>query len=127
MQLPVDLAQLVDFNKRNIKARIIILDAIKDHVFPHVTENKFSYKMWESLVTLPRISNENRKMMLKQKLRNTKMTNIDTVTSYLTNITQLRDDLAMVGYFIPRDQLVRMTLDVFPKQWDGFIDSIMVR
>lgn len=28
-----DPTQLVDFNKRNVKARRIILDAIKDHIF----------------------------------------------------------------------------------------------
>lgn len=83
--------------------------------------------MWDSLVTLHQSSNENRKMVLRKKVRNTKMTKTDMVTSYLTKITQVRDELAAMGEVILEDQLVRTTLDGFQKQWDGFIDDIVSR
>lgn len=37
MQPPTDLVQWSEFNKRNVKAKRIILVAIRDHLFPHVT------------------------------------------------------------------------------------------
>lgn len=52
VQPPTNPAQLVDFNKKNGKARRIIHDAIKDHLFPHVTGMTFSCEMWDSIVTL---------------------------------------------------------------------------
>jgi hypothetical protein len=36
-------------------------------------------------------------MMLREKLRSTKMVRGDTVASYLTKFTQIRDELAAVG------------------------------
>ena len=52
IQAPTDLALLVEFNKKNVKAKRILLDAIKDHLFPHVFGMKYAYQMWESLVSL---------------------------------------------------------------------------
>ena len=45
-------AQLVEFNKKNVKAKMILLDVIKDHLFPHVSRMRYAYQMWESLVSL---------------------------------------------------------------------------
>lgn len=43
VQAPTDLAQLVEFNKKNVKAKRILLDAIKDHLFPHVSGMRYAY------------------------------------------------------------------------------------
>lgn len=75
--------------KKNIKAKRIILDVIKDHIIPRVSGKKNAYKAWESLCKLYQSSNQNRKMMLREKLRNSKMHKIDIVTSYLTKVSQV--------------------------------------
>ena len=41
------------------------------------------------------------------------MTKIDSGTSNLTKISQVRDELVMVGEAIPEDQLVKIALDGF--------------
>lgn len=46
---------------------------------------------------------ENKKMILRQNLRNTKMTKFDSVTSYLTKISQVKDEFVAVGEVIPED------------------------
>jgi hypothetical protein len=38
--VPTDATLLEKFKKKNVKAKRIILDAIKDHVIPHVAKNK---------------------------------------------------------------------------------------
>ena len=40
------------FNKKDIKARRIILDAVKDHVIPHISSKTRAYKMWDALTNL---------------------------------------------------------------------------
>ena len=66
-------------------------------------------------------------MVLHENLRNTNITKADMVTSYLTKITQLRDELATLGEIIPDDQLNRIALTSFPMRWDVFVDAILAR
>ena len=45
------------FNKKDIKARRIILDAVKDHVIPHISGKDRAFKMWDCFTSLYKISN----------------------------------------------------------------------
>ena len=74
-----DAQALAAFNKKDIKARRIILDAVKDHVIPHISSKDYAFRTWDALTSLYESSNENRKMVLRQKLRDTKMTNTENV------------------------------------------------
>ena len=38
--VPTDATLLEKFKKKNVKAKMIILDEIKDHVIPHVAEKQ---------------------------------------------------------------------------------------
>jgi hypothetical protein len=77
---------------KDVKARRIILDAIKDHLIPHISNSKKLAKdMFVSLANLFQSNNTNMKMVSREKLRDTKMTKSDTMTNYLTNITQVCD------------------------------------
>ena len=49
-------------------------------------------------------------MALREKLRNMKMTKTEKVSSFLTRITQVRDELGAVGEVITDGELVRTTL-----------------
>jgi hypothetical protein len=66
-------------------------------------------------------------MVLREKLRDTKMTGSETVTSYLTRIQQVRDELAAVGETVSDSELVRTTLKGFTKEWTPFIKGVMAR
>lgn len=66
-------------------------------------------------------------MVLRQKLRSTKMTKTDSVTSYLTKIAQVKDELADVGEAISEGQLFKIALNGFTQKWDGFIHGIVAR
>ena len=61
------------FNKKDIKAMRIILDAVKDHVIPHILAKDHAHEMWTALIGLFESSNENRKMVLREKLKSIKM------------------------------------------------------
>ena len=69
----IDAVAFVSFNKKDIKAMRIILDAVKDHVIPHISAKDHAHEMWSALTGLFQSSNENRKMVLREKLKNIKM------------------------------------------------------
>ena len=125
--VPTDAVPLVAYNKNNVKAKRIILDVVKDHIIPHVTGKKNAYDMRESLTKLYQSKNEKRKMVLREKLHNIKMSRFDIVTSDLTKITQIRDELGAVGEKIEYLELVKTTLNGFFKPWDTFVRGIFSR
>ena len=55
--VPTDPISLAEFKKKNIKAKRIILDLVKDHIIPHVSGRDFAYQMWESFNNLYQSSN----------------------------------------------------------------------
>ena len=82
-----DAQALSAFSKKDIKARRIILDAVKDHVIPHISSKTRAYKTWDALTSLFQSSNENSKMVLREKLKSIKMAKVEGVISYLTRIS----------------------------------------
>jgi hypothetical protein len=51
----------------------------------------------------------------------------DTVTSYRSRFTQIRDELGEVGDIVDPSKLVRTTLNGFSKPWESFVHGIMAR
>ncbi len=69
-----------------MNARHIILDGVKDHIIPHLSGKKSTREMWESLTKLYWSDNQNKKMVLREKLRSTKMAKAEGLASYLTHL-----------------------------------------
>jgi hypothetical protein len=66
-------------------------------------------------------------MVLREKPKGIKMTKVENVTTYLTKITQVRDDLAAVGEVVADSELVRTALNGLTKQWIVFVEGIVAR
>jgi hypothetical protein len=125
---PVTAPLLVaEFRKRNTKAKRTICDAMRDYVIPHLTGKKFAYEMWDSLCKLYQSPNQNRKMVLQEKLGSIQMLKSEPVTSYLGRFTQTRDELAVVGEIVDPMVLVRTALNGFSKPWGSFVRGIVAR
>ena len=75
------------FNKKDIKAMRIILDVVKDHVIPHISGKDHAHEMWSALTGLSESTNENRKMVLREKMKNIKMVKGEVCMAYLTRIS----------------------------------------
>ena len=82
-----DAVLLAAFNKKDIKAMRIILDGVKDHVIPHISAKDHAHEMWTALTGLFASTNENRKMVLREKLKNVKMVKGEACMTYLTRIS----------------------------------------
>jgi hypothetical protein len=66
-------------------------------------------------------------MVLREKLNSIEMTKNENVVTYLTRLTQVRDELGVVGEAIVDSDLVRTTLNGFSKQWVVFVGGIVSR
>jgi hypothetical protein len=122
-----DPAVSVALEKKDIKAQSVILEVVKDHLIQHVSEKANSKEMYDALVSLFQSDNMSQKMILKTKLRECRMTNSHNVTSYLTRITQIRDQLATIGDIVLDAELVNVALNRFTKAWEPFIMGICAR
>ena len=61
-------------HKKNlVKAKNIVADSIKDHLIPQVSSLKAPKNMFESLTKLSEGKNINRKMTLRNQLKNVKI------------------------------------------------------
>jgi hypothetical protein len=69
--------------------------------------------------------NKNQKMALKDKLHDTKMGKGESVSSYLTQVAQMKDELAAVGEVILDSELVRIALKGFTKKWEVFVKCVV--
>jgi hypothetical protein len=126
--IPVTAPVLVaEYRKRNNKAKRTISDAVRDHIIPHVTGKAHAYEMWASLCKLYESSNENRKMVLHDRLRGIRMLKDESVTSFLGRFTQIRDELGAVGEVVEPNSLVRQALNSFTKPWGPFVRGIVAR
>jgi hypothetical protein len=118
---------MAEYKKRNNKAKRTISDGVRDHIIPHVTGKAHAYQMWASLCSLYESTNENRKMVLHDRLRSIRMLEDESVTSFLARFTQIRDELGAVGEVIQPNSLVRQALHSFTKPWGPFIQGIVAR
>jgi hypothetical protein len=125
--LATALVLLAEFRKRNNKAKRTICDAMREHIILHLTGKDYAYEMWASLCKLYQSSNENRKMVLNDRLGGIHMLKSESVTSFLGRYTQIRDELVVVGEVVNPNSMARTTLNSFTKSWGPFVRDIVAR
>ena len=99
------------FSKRHIKTKIMIFDAVKDHVILHISSKDHAHQMWTALTNLYQSSNENRKMVLREKLKSIRMNKGENMTTYLTRITRVHDELGAIG------EVIECRVGVYKLEW----------
>jgi len=63
-------------------------------------------------------------MVFMDWIRNTKISKTDSVTNYVTKITQVHDQLREVSETVSNVELVRVPFNGFTKPWNSFIEDI---
>ena len=108
------------FKDVDINAMSIIVDSIKDHLIPYISHLDSSKKMYDALTNLFSVRNIGQVMSLKNELRDMKMNDDDSITSYFVRISQLRDQLQAIEEITSEKELVNIVLNGLPKTWDAF-------
>jgi hypothetical protein len=70
---PTDPQELAAHRKKEVKAKRMLLDSVKDHLIPHISEKKTTKEMYDALVGLYQSGNASRKLILKHQLRAVEM------------------------------------------------------
>ena len=83
--------------------------------------------MWKALESLYQSKNENRRMVLQERMCNTKMTKGEGVVPYPTRLIQIRNELVDIGSKTDDEELVRIALNGFSKPWDTFVKGVVAR
>jgi hypothetical protein len=92
------------FKDNDINAMSIIVDSIKYHLIPYISHLDSSKKMYDALTNLFSVRNIGQVMSLKNELRDMKMNDDESITSYFVRISQLRDQLQAIEEIISRNQ-----------------------
>ena len=108
-------------------AKRIIADSIKDHLIPQVSSLKTPKAMFDALTKLFEGKNINWKMTLRNQLKNVKIQNSETIQSYFTRVSQIKEKLEVVDEEVENSDIVMTTLNGIPRTWDSFIQGICAR
>ena len=83
--------------KSLIKEKRIIADSIKDHLIPHVSSLRTPKEMFDTLSRLYKGKNINQKMTLRTQLKNVNMQDPESIQSYFTRVSQLREQIEAIA------------------------------
>jgi len=83
--------------------------------------------MYMDIQNLFQNKNEKWVLVLEDKLKSTKMIQGEGVTSYLTRLSRVRDELDVFSLTISNSYMVRIDLKEFTKEWNPFIKGIIAR
>jgi hypothetical protein len=79
--------------KNEKKEKRIVLDLIKDHLIAHISKLQTTRKIYEALNRLYESKDISYNLALRNQLRNMKMENSKSFSSYLMRVSQIRVSL----------------------------------
>ena len=95
--IPVGPADNDKYEEAMARAKIIILDGVKDHVVPHIAEKETTNDMWEALKKLYQHTYMQRKMLLENQLRSYQMQKGEQIDVFLGRLKEICDQLTSIG------------------------------
>ena len=101
--------------KKFVMAKRIIADFIKDHLIPQVSSPMRPKSMFDALTKLFEGKNINRKMNLRNQLKNLKIQNAETIQSYFTKVSHIKEQLEAIDEEAENEEIVMTTLNGLPR------------
>ena len=104
--------RLKALHKNNlVKAKKIIADSITDQLVPQVSFLKTPKEMFDSLTKLFEGKNLNQNITLRKQLKNVKIENAETIQSYFTRASQIKEQLVQVEEEVENAEVLIATLN----------------
>ena len=122
---PTDPTKLIAWKNIDSRSMQIVMDGVKDDVVPHLSGKKTASEMWKVLESLYQSKNENRKMVLQERMFSTKMAKGEEMVAYLTRLTQIKDELGAVCSKTEDEELVQIALNGISNPWDAFVKGVV--
>ena len=119
--------RLEALQKKNlVKAKKIMVDSVTDQLVPQVSSLKTSMG-FDSLTKLFEGKNTNHNITLKKQLKNVKIQNAETIQSYFTRVSQIKEQLEAVKKEVKNAEVVMATLNGLLGSWDSFIQGMCAK
>lgn len=118
---PTDEEEKVQWRKKDIKTKKMLVDSVKDHIVPIVSKLKTERDMFKTLEEMYEINNTSQTLALKQQLHHVKMVKGEIIIAYFMKISELRDQLSTIGHVINDKDLTMLALNGLPSSWESYI------
>ena len=69
----------------------------------------------------------NKRMTLRNQLKGVNIHNIETMKSYFSRVSHIKEKLESIGDMVEEEEVVIPTLNGLPREWDSFIGGICAR
>ena len=66
-------------------------------------------------------------MTLRTQLKNVKMQDLESIQSYFTRVSQIKEQIEAIGDSVEEAKLVMTTMNGLPRSWGPFIQGICSR
>eukprot|EP00253_Pinus_taeda_P004549 PITA_04549 len=113
------------YNRVEIKEKKIIRDSIDKRLAVYISDLNTSKEIYDRLVSMFKASDANQILFLKNKLKDIKKGKDDNIQSYFLRITEIKNDLLLIGEVIPNRELIITTLGGLPPEWYIFRTTIL--
>jgi len=113
--------------KNEAIAMRIIMDSVRDHLVPVISNQDSAKKMYEALRNLFENENPSRIIALKDQLRQCKFTRDDSISTFFVKLSQIRDQLAAIGESTPDREMVLTAMAGLPSDWSPYVKGACAR
>lgn len=98
------------YKKGDIKDKKIIIDPLKDQLITYVSKIKTSKEMYDRMTRMHEVNNLRNIIPLRNKLKDTKMKNGETIQAYFMRISKVKDQVLSIREIISNRDLEIVTL-----------------
>jgi len=124
---PIVAASIQDWDKYEMKAKVLFWMSIKDSIIPHIRDCRNSKETWYVLKGLYETSNANQILFLKTNLLSIKMEENESISNFISRIKYLSDKLGDIGDKVSSYDLVTITLKGLVQDYKVFISTLSAR
>lgn len=107
------VAAKTKYQKGEIRAKKKIIDSIQNNLVAYISNLGTSKEIYDKLVGMFKVNNENQILFLKNKLKDINMDKRDYIQSYFMRITEIKNDLLSIGEDILTGSSLSFHLKVF--------------
>ena len=94
---------------------------------PMITPLKTAKECLDTLTNLYEKKALSQKRVLNNKLQNLKMEKDETMASFFTKISRVRDQLTSIRVVVDEDDLIQTVVDGLPSSWETFLATVNSR
>ena len=118
---PTTISGRTNYKKNQGKSNMIIYDSVKDNLMSVITPLNTTKECFDTLTNIYEKKAHPQKMHLKNKLCNMNMEKDETMASFFTNISQVKDQLVSIGVEMDEDDIIQTHIDGIPSSWETFL------